>query len=237
MKAAVMTDFRAPLRIENRPDLEPGPAEAIIRVEASGICRSDWHFWQGDWGWVGLAPQFPLVQGHEVGGVVDAVGSEVREFKEGDRVTVPFHLACGACGYCRAGRSHLCHALGFVGFTSDGGFATQLRVPSADYSLVRLPDEVDFESAAALACRYMTAYHAIVDRGAVKPGEWVAVFGIGGLGLSTVQIAAALGARVVAVARSADKLAQAKSEGAVATVDATSANVPEQIKEITGGGA
>jgi alcohol dehydrogenase, propanol-preferring len=237
MKAAVLTDFRSPLQLQTRPDPEPGAGEAVVRIEASGVCRSDWHFWNGDWNWLGLTPQFPLIQGHEIGGVVAEVGPDVHHFKAGDRVTIPFHLACGRCEYCTGGRSHLCHALGFVGFTSDGGFAQAIKVPSADSSLVRLPDAVDYVSAAALACRYMTAYHGIVDRAQVKSGEWVAVFGIGGLGLSTVQVAAAMGARVVAVGRSADKLAQARAEGAVAAVDASQPNVADRVKEITGEGA
>lgn len=237
MKGAVMVDFRKPLEVRDLPDPRPGPYDAVVRVEACGICRSDWHVWNGDWTWMGLQVQLPRVLGHEFGGVVEEVGSEVRSFKPGDRVTVPFHLACGRCHHCYSGRSNLCMAYGVIGVAMDGGYARKALVPNADVNLVRLPDNVDFLTAAALGCRFMTAWHAVADRADVRPGEWVAVFGVGGVGLSAVQIASALGARVVAVDISEEKLERARREGAVAAVNAREGNVHRRVKEATEGGA
>lgn len=237
MRAAVLTRYREPLEFQdNLPMPAAGPNDVVIRVEACGICRSDWHLWQEDWTWMGISVPLPRVQGHEFGGVVEEVGSGVRKLKRGDRVTVPFHIACGHCGYCHTGRSNICYALGFYGFHHDGGFAEYATLPNADVNAVALADTVDAVSAAALGCRFMTAYHGLVDQGNVRPGEWVTVFGIGGLGLASVQIAKALGARVIAISRDQSKLAQAKDEGAAHTVQAGDRAVDE-IKDLTGGGA
>lgn len=236
MKAAVMTEFRKPLETMDLPDPVPGPDDALIRVEACGICRSDWHLWQGDWTWMGIQPQLPLVLGHEMAGVVESVGSGVRSFHVSDRVTLPFHMACGRCEYCHTGRSNICLAHGAIGTHFDGGYGRLAVIPAADANLVRLPNEVDTTTAAALGCRYMTSYHALVDRAKLQPGEWVAVFGVGGVGLSAVQIAAALGAQVIAVAISEQKLRIAKAEGAAAVVDARGQNLVEQVRDITKGG-
>ncbi len=237
MKAAVMTRLKAPLEIKEVPDPAPGPADAVVRVEACGVCRSDWHVWQGDWSWAGVRVRLPLILGHEFGGVVEAVGQDVRGFRPGDRVTVPFHLACGRCEYCYTGRSNVCLALGAIGVSRDGGYGKLALVPNADVNLVRLPDGVDFLTAAALGCRYMTAYHAVMDRARIRPGEWVAIFGVGGVGLSAVQIAAAMGANVVAVDISDEKLERARAEGAVATVNAGGGNPTSQVRRLTDGGA
>jgi len=236
MKAAVLTGFRQPLEIRDVPDPKPGDSDALVRVEACGICRSDWHLWQEDWSWAGLSLPLPCVMGHEVGGTVLETGRNVKRFKAGDRVTIPFHLACGLCEFCHTGRSNLCGALGFLGAHHSGGYGELASIPNADVNLVRLPDEVSPTVAAALGCRYMTAYHGVVDRAGVRPGEWVAVFGIGGLGLAVVQIANALGARVIAVSRSQSKLDQARAEGAVAAVKADDKST-ESIRDLTGGGA
>jgi len=236
MKAAVLTRFLEPLEIRELPDPVPGPTDAVIRVEACGVCRSDWHLWQHDLTWVGVELALPTVPGHEFGGVVEAVGADIRGFRPGDRVTVPFHLACGRCQLCFSGRSNLCLAYGIVGVHHDGGYGQLVRVPNADVNLVALPDAVDAYAAAALGCRFMTAYHGLVDQVRIRPGEWVAVVGIGAVGLSAVQIASALGARVVAVSRNPEKLARAKAEGAVATVQASETAFLE-VKEVTGGGA
>ena len=236
MKAAVLTELRAPLEVRQVADPVVEPGGAVVRVEACGICRSDWHVWQGDLSWLGFQPQLPLVQGHEIGGIVEAVGAGVRGFAPGDRVTVPFHLACGHCTYCQSGRSNLCLAYGAIGMSRDGGFGQFATVPNADMNLVRLPEGVDPLVAAALGCRYMTAYHGLVDQAGLRPGEWVAVFGLGGLGLSAVQIAAALGAQVVAVSHSQDKLEHARAEGAAAIVQADVSDVAGAVREVSGGG-
>jgi len=236
MRAAVVTEYGQPLEVQELPDPTPGDADAIIETEACGICRSDWHLWQHHWTWLGLETGLPRVPGHEFGGTVVEVGSEVKAFRVGDRVTVPFHLGCGHCEQCRSGRYNLCLAYGCIGIHHDGGYGSLVKVPSADTTLVRLPEDVDSFTTAALGCRFMTAYHGVVDQAVVRPGEWVAIFGIGGVGLSAVQIAAAMGARVIAVGRSGEKLAKARSEGAEATVKAGKESAAE-IVEITKGGA
>jgi D-arabinose 1-dehydrogenase-like Zn-dependent alcohol dehydrogenase len=236
MKAAVITGYKRPLEIQELPDPVPGPSEVIIQTEACGICRSDWHLWQHHWTWLGIEVDLPRVPGHEFGGTIVEAGKEVRHFKVGDRVTVPFHLGCGHCEQCRSGRYNLCLSYGVIGFHHDGGYGSLVRVPSADTTLVRLPASVDSFTAAALGCRFMTSYHGIVDQAGLRPGEWIAVFGIGGVGLSAVQIAAAVGARVIAVGRSSEKLAKAKAEGAEAVVTAGPAAAAEII-ELTKGGA
>jgi D-arabinose 1-dehydrogenase-like Zn-dependent alcohol dehydrogenase len=236
MRAAVITEYKESLEIQDLPDPVPGPADAIIQTEACGICRSDWHLWQHHWTWLGIEMELPRVPGHEFGGTVVEVGTDVKHFKVGDRVTVPFHLGCGHCEWCRSGRYNLCLAQGVIGIHHDGGYGSLVKVPSADTTLVRLPEGIDSFTAAALGCRFMTSYHGIVDQAAVRPGEWIAIFGIGGVGLSAVQIAAAVGARVIAVGRSREKLVKAKHEGAELTVEA-GPDAPAQIVELTKGGA
>jgi D-arabinose 1-dehydrogenase-like Zn-dependent alcohol dehydrogenase len=237
VKAAVLTRLREPLEIQELSDPKSAPDGAIVRVEACGICRSDWHLWQGDWSWLGIELSLPHVLGHEFGGVVEEVGADVRGFKPGDRVTVPFHMACGHCDYCYTGGSNLCLAHGAIGVHFNGGYGRLTSVPSADVNLVHLRESIDFLTAAALGCRFMTAYHGVVDQAQVRPGEWVAVFGIGGVGLSAVQVASAMGARVVAISRSEGKLARAREEGALATVQASGDSTAEAVKDIIGGGA
>jgi alcohol dehydrogenase, propanol-preferring len=236
MKAAVMIAHREPLEIRELPDPKSGDTDALVRVEACGICRSDWHLWQEDWSWAGVSLSLPGVPGHEIGGTVIEVGRDVQRFKEGDRVTIPFHLACGHCELCYTGRSNLCYAYGFVGVNTEGGFGEITRVPNADANLVRLPDGITPTAAATLGCRYMTSYHGLLDQARVRPGEWVAVFGIGGVGLAAVQIASAMGARVIAISRTQDKLDRARREGAVAVVQAGD-QVVAAIRDLTGGGA
>ncbi|MFC4486504.1 zinc-dependent alcohol dehydrogenase family protein [Tepidiphilus baoligensis] len=238
MKAAVMVKHREALKIDELPNPKPGPDDVVLRVEACGICRSDWHAWQGDWAWVGISPDLPIVPGHEIGGVVEEVGSNVKKYRKGDAVTVPFHSACGHCEYCLQGRPNICENVVIFGLSTgyNGGYAQYVVVRNADFNLIRLPENVDTMAAAAIGCRYMTAFHGVVRAGG-KPGEWVAVHGAGGVGLSAVQIAAALGKNVIAVDIDQAKLEKAKQEGAVAVVNAKRDKVPEAIKEITKGGA
>ena len=237
MKAARLLSFRTPFSIETVPDPEPGPEDAIVRVRAAGVCRSDLHIWQGELAWVGIRPQLPIILGHEFGGEVVAVGRNVRRFAAGDRVTVPFHNGCGRCPQCQSGRSNLCDEFGFYGATYDGCFAEYVRVPNADFNLIRLPDEVDVVTAAAMGCRYMTGFHAVM-RGRVQPGEWVAVHGAGGVGLSAIQTAHAIGAQVIAVDIDDDKLEKARAEGAVVTINSRrEERVFKAIKQVTRGGA
>jgi D-arabinose 1-dehydrogenase-like Zn-dependent alcohol dehydrogenase len=177
-------------------DPTPAPHGAVIAVEATGLCRSDWH------GWMGHDPdirRFPHVPGHELAGVVAAVGADVTRWAPGDRVTVPFVCACGTCAQCAAGDHQICDRQTQPGFTHWGSFAELTAIDWADVNLVALPDELDADTAAALGCRFATAYRAVLQVGRVRAGEWVAVHGCGGVGLSAVMIAVAAGARVVAV--------------------------------------
>jgi D-arabinose 1-dehydrogenase-like Zn-dependent alcohol dehydrogenase len=229
VRAVVYEAFGELPRIENVPDPSPAPHGAVLRVEATGLCRSDWH------GWMGHDPdirRFPHVPGHELAGVVEAVGDQVARCAPGDRVTVPFVCACGACRQCLAGQHQVCDRQTQPGFTHWGSFAQFTAVDWADVNLVALPDELDSEAAAALGCRFATAYRAVLQVGRVRGGEWVAVHGCGGVGLSAVMIAAAVGARVIAVDISEPALSRAREAGAELAVP-----VGTDIRELTDGGA
>lgn len=237
MRAVVVEEFKKPLVVRNDwPEPQIGPDDAIVRIEANGICRSDWHLWQGDWDWVGVSLPLPIVLGHESAGIVEEVGANVKRFKPGDRVVFPFNQGCGHCGYCSSGDQHICDNMGLSMMMGAGGFAAYSPVAAADVNLVTLPESVSFVEAAALGCRFMTAFHGVTQQGRIKPGEWVAVFGCGGVGLAAVDIASAMGANVIAVTRSQEKLDMARKLGAVHTVTAGE-NAPDEIKELTGGGA
>jgi len=234
MKAVVYRDFAAPPELENVPDPVPGNDGVAIRVGASGICLSDWHGWQGHDPDIRL----PHVPGHELAGVVEAVGDGVRRWRVGDRVTVPFVGGCGGCRECLSGNHQVCDHQFQPGFTHWGSFAEYVAVDYADVNLVRLPETMDYATAASLGCRFATAFRGIVDQGRVSAGEWVAVYGCGGVGLSAVMIAAALGANIVAVDIAADKLALAAQLGAVAGVNSRSVgDVAGAVRDLTGGGA
>ncbi|MCH7932251.1 MAG: zinc-dependent alcohol dehydrogenase family protein [Proteobacteria bacterium] len=237
MRAAVMEGVREPLVVRELPDPECAAHGAVVRVEANGVCRSDWHAWVGDWDWIGIKFEFPHVLGHESCGVVEEVGPEVRGFAPDDRVIVPFSQGEGSCEQCRQGLQNVCERGFSPGFAYWGGFGRYVAVPHADVNLVTLPDSIGFVEGASLGCRYMTSFHGLFDQGKVQAGEWVAVHGCGGIGLSAVQIATALGANVIGVDIDADKLEMAKKLGAVETVHAGNADPAKAIKEITKGGA
>lgn len=237
MRAAVMEGLRQPLVVREVPDPTPDPSGIVLRVEANGICRTDWHLWTGDWSWVGVQLALPHVLGHEFCGVVEEVGANVTRVRRGDRVLVPFSQGEGTCEWCRDGHQNVCDTLITPGVTYWGGYGRYVAVPYADVNLVPLPTGVDFVAAASMGCRYMTAFHGLVDRARVQPGEWVAVHGCGGVGLSAVQIASALGANVIAVDVSDEKLALATAEGAAATVNAAKDEPVGAIAALTGGGA
>jgi len=163
---------------------EIGPDDVLVRVRACGICGSDVHGMDGSTG--RRIP--PLVMGHELGGTVVAVGPGVSRVRPGDRVTTPFHESCGRCGYCMIGRSNLCDDMQFLGLTHDGGYARYAAIRNADFNCIKLPDSIDALSAAAIGCRYMTAFHAVTRQGRLAAGQWVAVHGAGGIGLSAVKM-------------------------------------------------
>jgi D-arabinose 1-dehydrogenase-like Zn-dependent alcohol dehydrogenase len=237
MRAAVLEATEKPFVVRDVPTPALVPNGVILRVEANGICRSDWHIWKGDWSWVGVVPQLPSVIGHEFCGVIEEVGPEVKRWKKGDRVIVPFSGGEGTCDWCQSGHQNMCDTPVLPGLSYSGGYGRYSSIPYADVNLVRLPDSFGFVEAASMGCRFMTSFHGIVDQAQVHPGEWVAVHGCGGIGLSAVQIAAALGARVIAVDVADAKLAFAKELGAEATVNATKDDVPRAIATLTNGGA
>ncbi|GLY76079.1 alcohol dehydrogenase [Actinoallomurus iriomotensis] len=213
-------------------DPAPSPDGVVIRVAATGLCRSDWH------GWMGHDPAIalPHVPGHELAGVVEAAGPRVTGWRAGDRVTVPFVCACGRCPACAAGEQQVCERQTQPGFTHWGSFAEYVAIENADVNLVGLPEGLGFAAAAGLGCRFATAYRALTTHGRVAPGQWVAVHGCGGVGLSAVMIAAAAGARVVAVDVSPAALDLAHAFGAGTCLQGPD-GVPEAIAEVTGGGA
>lgn len=234
MKAIVYESFSAPPQLTTVPDPTPESSGVVIKVMATGVCRSDWH------GWVGHDPdiRLPHVPGHEFSGVVEAVGKQVTKWRVGDRVTVPFVAGCGHCPECHSGNHQVCDHQFQPGFTHWGSFAEYVSIHQADINLVSLPETLDFTTAASLGCRFVTSFRAVVDQGKTSAGQWVAVHGCGGVGLSAIMIANAIGANVIAIDISEDKLDLARSLGAVATVNATKvANVVEAVLEITQGGA
>ena len=204
----------------------------VVRVMATGICRSDWHAWAGHDEIV-----FPHVPGHELAGVVVEVGAGVGRWSVGDRVTVPFVCGCGRCEWCLAGNAQVCPDQQQPGFTHWGSFAEYVALHAADTNLVAIPESVDFATAASLGCRFATAYRALVGRARLTEGEWVTVVGAGGVGLSTVMIARALGGRVVAVDRNPEALAAAAHLGAEHMVLADGSDMPAAVADLTGGGS
>lgn len=237
MKAAVIEQFGEPLQVHHDwADPQCGPRDAVLQVKACGICRSDYTIWNGGIEWMGIVPPLPAVIGHEYCGVVVEAGKDVKRFKPGDRVVSPFCHACGACEQCGAGHQNVCGDLNLPGMHYTGGFAALTKVARADVNLVALPESVSFPAAASLGCRFITSYHGLVDQAALRPGEWVAVFACGGVGLAAVDIATGLGANVIAVSRNAEKLQMARSLGAAHTVTA-GPDAVAQIVELTGGGA
>jgi len=233
MRAARLTNWRRPLDLVDLPDPEAPEGGVVLRVLACGICRSDWHVWTGADADVSL----PHVPGHEYCGEVVSVGSGVRHWRVGDRVIAPFILACGGCPACAAGEQTTCARQVLLGFNAPGAFAERVAVAHADVNLTALPDTIAPDLAAALGCRVTTAWHALTGRAALRPGEWLAVFGGGGVGIAALLLARGLGARVVVVDVVPEKLEFARSLGADAVVDARAGDAAAAIQQITQGGA
>jgi len=234
MRAVVYAAFQQLPAIQLVADPVPDDDGVVLRVMAAGLCRSDWH------GWMGHDPdiRLPHVPGHEMAGVVVAVGKDVRNWRAGDRVTVPFVGGCGHCPQCVSGNHQVCDAQFQPGFTHWGCFAELVAIQRADINLVRLPDSLSFAAAASLGCRFITSFRAVVDQGNVRAGQWLAVHGCGGVGLSAIMIGNALGANVIAVDIGARQLEMARELGAAATVDASQGgDVVQAVKDISGGGA
>jgi len=234
LKAAVYSEFTKPLTIRDLPDPTPPERGVVIQVKATGLCLSDWH------GWMGHDPEIrlPHVPGHELAGVVEAKGKDVTRWAVGERVTLPFVCGCGNCPQCASGNHQVCDRQFQPGFTHWGSFAEYVAIDHADVNLVKLPDEMDFVTAASLGCRIVTSFRAIVEQGKVSAGQWVAVHGCGGVGLSAIMITSALGGNVVAVDIHDGKLDFARSMGATAIVNAAKTDdVVQNIIDLTEGGA
>ncbi|MBL9165929.1 MAG: zinc-dependent alcohol dehydrogenase family protein [Planctomycetaceae bacterium] len=235
MKALVYENFNGPLWLKQAADPVASPEGVVIAVRAAGVCRSDWHGWQGHDADIKSLPHVP---GHEFAGVIVEVGRDVAKWRVGDRVTMPFVAGCGQCPECREGAPQVCDAQFQPGFTAWGSFAEAVAVRYADFNLVRLPESLEFVTAAALGCRLATAYRAVAIQGRAAPDEWVAVFGCGGVGLSAIMIAKALGARPIAIDVRAESLVMAQSLGAEHAINAaTVADPAAAISELTGRGA
>jgi D-arabinose 1-dehydrogenase-like Zn-dependent alcohol dehydrogenase len=235
MRAVTYAAYGEPPVVADVADPTCPPDGVLVRVGATGVCRSDWH------AWLGHDPvPLPMVPGHELAGTVEVVGAGVRHWHVGDRVTVPFACGCGTCEHCAQGDTHVCPQQTQPGFTGWGSFAELVAIHAADTNLVALPDSLGFVEAASLGCRFATAFRAVVPQGRVVAGEWLAVHGCGGVGLSAVMIGAALGARVVAIDVSDAALDAARGAGAVAVVKASGlepAAVAGAVIDASAGGA
>ena len=232
MRAVVIDAVRGRPEVREVPEPTAPPGGVVVRVLATGMCRSDWHAWAGH---DDIA--FPHVPGHELAGEVVEVGAGVTRWGVGDRVTVPFVCGCGRCEWCLSGNAQVCPDQQQPGFTHWGSFAEHVALHAADTNLVAIPASVDVATAASLGCRFATAYRALVGRARLTEGEWVTVVGAGGVGLSTVLIARALGGRVVAVDRNPEALAVAADLGAEHVLRADGSDVPAAVADLTGGGS
>ena len=231
MRAVAYDSLGGPWRSTEVADPAPPPDGVVLRVEAAGLCRSDWHAWHGH----DNVSTFPHVPGHEFAGTVAEVGPDVTRWRVGDRVAVPFVCACGRCLVCESGNHQVCPHQWQPGFDGWGGFAEYVALPAADVNLVKLPREVDFDVAAALGCRVATAYRAVATIGRVRPGEEVAVHGAGGVGLAALAIARALGARVIIIDPSSAAREAALRLGAAAALE-PSIDLVDTVRDATGGG-
>ncbi|MBD3147297.1 zinc-dependent alcohol dehydrogenase family protein [Microbispora bryophytorum] len=236
MRAVVYEEFGGRAEVREVADPVASPDGVVIRVEATGACRSDWHGWMGHDADITVLPHVP---GHELAGVVDSAGPGVSRWRAGDRVMVPFICACGSCRECTTGNQQVCERQTQPGFTHWGSFAELVAIDHADVNLVRLPDGMTFATAASLGCRFATAFRAVVEQGRVRAGQWLAVHGCGGVGLSSVMIGAAVGARVVAVDVSPAALDLAHRFGAAECVLLGEGAGPEEsaarVRAATGG--
>ena len=234
MRAVYYEAFRGPVTVQDVPDPTPTPDGVVIRVRASGLCRSDWHGWMGHDADIRL----PHVPGHELAGVIESVGAQVTRWQPGDRVTLPFVCGCGSCPQCASGNHQVCDHQFQPGFTHWGSFAEYVAIQYADLNLVRLPESVDFVTAASLGCRFATSFRAVIDQGRIARDQWLAVHGCGGVGLSAIMIGRAMGARVIAVDIDDARLELARNIGAAACINASASNdTAANIRELSNGGA
>jgi len=237
VRAVVFDEFGVLPEVREVPDPVAAHGGVVIEVDATGVCRSDWHSWQGH----DTAVSLPHVAGHELAGRIVEIGAGVRGWDLGARVTVPFVCACGSCAQCASGNQQICDREFQPGATHWGSFAERVAIGFAEVNLVALPESLSSVEAAALGCRFGTAFRAVLRQGEVRAGEWLAVYGCGGAGISSVLLAVAAGARVVAVDLSADARALAERLGAAVSIDAGAFDGPEalaaKVREVTEGGA
>jgi propanol-preferring alcohol dehydrogenase len=232
MKAAVVRAFGKPLVIEDVPVPVPGPGEILVKTRACGVCHTDLHAASGDWP---VKPVPPFIPGHEVAGVVAALGPGVTNFKLGDAVGVAWlHDACLACEYCETGWETLCEHQHNTGYSVNGGFAEYV-IASAAFA-ARLPASVDFAAIAPVLCAGVTTYKGLKETDS-RPGEWVAISGVGGLGHIAIQYAKAMGFKVIGLDLAEDKLALAKEAGAEHAINVLSPHAVKDVLDATGGGA
>lgn len=229
MKAMVLEGVEN-YNLREVPKPECQPHGILLKVMANGVCRSDWHKWHGHY-----SRKYPMILGHEMCGIVEEVGELVTRFKVGDRVMIPVSGSDGTCDMCKAGHGNLCESYLVPGIGYNGGFAEYVAVPYADRNAEYLPSNLSFEEGAILSCRYITGFKGVVEAGKVKIGEWVAVYGCGGVGLASVATASKMGAFVIAVDVKDAALDIAKELGADYVVNASNADPVEEIKRITGG--
>lgn len=233
MKSVQFDSFGEPLYLADQAMPVPPQGGVVIQVKAAGLCRSDWHAWQGHDPDITV---FPHIPGHEFAGIVHAVGEGVATLKVGDRVVFPFVCGCGECTWCESGNAQVCPDQWQPGFSGPGTYAEYVAIPRADFNAIVLPDAVSFDVAASLGCRFATSYRAIKHVAEVQPGETVAVFGCGGIGLAAIMIAAASGATVVAVDVNVEALALASQVGASHVFNAAEGDVATAIREVFPGG-
>ena len=230
MKAAVVEKFGVPLEVREVPVPQPGPGQALVEIIASGVCHTDLHAADGDWP---IKPSLPFTPGHEGAGVVAALGPGVTHLKEGDRVGIVWlHSACGHCRYCQSGWETLCLEQKNSGYSVNGSFA-QYAVAQADY-LGRIPENLSFVDAAPILCAGVTTYKGLKETD-TRPGEWVVISGVGGLGHVAIQYAKAMGLHVAAVDLGPEKTALARKLGAEIAVDAKTQDPPTEIQKRIGG--
>lgn len=229
LKAALLKEIGEPLRVESVSEPKLGPNDVLVKIRACGLCHSDLHLINGAL----RLGKLPIVLGHEAAGVVTEVGKEVSEFVNGDDVVIYFYISCGKCRYCKAGYENLCEKVKRIGMDVDGAFAEYVSVPES--SLVKLPHKVEITEAALLGCAVGTAYHSLVEIGALRMGESVAIFGVGGIGMSAVQVAKLCGAKILAVDIVEEKLKLAHRLGADFTINAKEEDPLQRIKELTDG--
>ena len=233
MKAILFEEFQGPLQLKEVPDPIAKEDGVVIKVTATGLCRSDWH------GWMGHDPDIilPHVPGHELAGIVESTGKKVKKFQVGDRVTLPFVCGCGHCPQCDSGNHQICDYQSQPGFTHWGSFAEYVAIDYADVNLVKLPETIADTTAAALGCRFITAFRAVVEQGKTQRGQFVAVHGCGGVGQSAIMIAKALGAQVIAIDIHEPSLQLAKELGALYVVNASkSHDVVGEVISLSKGG-